>query len=78
MEGKTKVYRELSLPVVGGGVGAAVVVVGFGLLEMHLMVHFPPLEGLLSSVNTWMLKASLLLALSFPFFALQALKNTYI
>ena len=78
MEGKTKVYRHLSLPVVGGGVGAAVVVVGFGFpFLVQRMVHFPPLEGLLPSVITWMLKSPLTLALSFPFFPLHSLRNTY-
>ena len=78
MEGKKNVYHDLSLPVVGGGVGAAVVVVGFGLLAflVQRIVHFPPLEGFFPSVTTLMLKSPFTLALYFPFFPLQSLINS--
>ena len=78
MEGKRKVYRDLSLPVVGGGVGAAVVVVGFGFpFLVQRILQFPPLEPFLASVITWMDKAPLTLALYFPFL-LQSLRNTWL
>ena len=76
MEGKSKLYRQLSLPVVGGGVGAAVVVVGFGFpFLMQRIEHFPPLEPFLASVETLMLKSPVTVALYFPFL-LQSLGNS--
>ena len=78
MEGKTKGYRDLCLPVVGGGVGAAVVVVGFGFpFLVQRILQFPPLEPTLPSVTTLMVKAPLTLALYFPFL-LQSLGNTWL
>ena len=65
----------LSTPVVGGGVGATVVVVGFGFPFMvQRILQFPPSERILPSVTTLMLKSLLTLALYFPFL-LQSLRN---
>ena len=73
----------LSIPVVGGGVGGLPVgggggvgvgVGGGGGGEVQRILQFPPLEPFLASVTTLMLKASLTLALCFPF-SLQSLRN---
>ena len=72
---RDKVYRQLSIPEVGGGEGAAVVVVGFGFpFLVQRILQFPPLEPFLASVTTLMLKSLLTLALYFPFL-LQSLRN---
>ena len=68
----------LSIPVVGGGVGATVVVVGFGIpFLVQRILQFPPLERILPSVTTPMLKSLLTLALCsfFSPFLLQSLRN---
>ena len=71
---REKLYPQLSIPVLGG-VGAAVVVVGFGFpFLVQRILQFPPLEPFLASVTTLMLKSLLTLALYFPFL-LQSLRN---
>ena len=66
----------LSIPVVGGGVGATVVVVGFGFpFLVQRILQFPPLEPFLASVTTLMLKSLLTLAFLYFPFLLQSLRN---
>ena len=72
--GRQEKALPLSLPVVGGGVGAAVVGFGFPFL-MQRIEHFPPLEPFLASVETLMLKSPVTVALYFPFL-LQSLGNS--
>ena len=75
---REKLYPQLSIPVLGGGVGAAVVVVGFGFpFLVQRILQFPPLEPFLASVTTLMLKSLLTFALYsfFSPFLLQSLRN---